>query len=123
MRRSDLAEHFERARGCRVYECILRCTEAIMSRTEVVVKIEGAFDAAAARAIQAAFLGGVTRFTLDLSRALQIHDSGLALVASDLLTPAARAVTIVGLGRHHERLLRYLGAHLDSETQLAASEA
>lgn len=80
-----------------------------MSNGRVVVRVEGSFDATLAHVIWAACAPGVTRFTLDLSRARQIQDSGIAFLAS---RPELASVNVIGLGRHHVRLLRYLGAPL-----------
>ena len=51
---------------------------------------------------------------MDFARAKEIEVTGLAVLAGELAASRAREVTIVGLGRHHERLLRYLGARLSA---------
>lgn len=80
-----------------------------MSSGRVVVRVEGGFDAALAHVIWAAYVPGVTGFTLDLTRARQIQDSGIAVLAGRPEL-AIGSVNVTGLARHHERLLRYLGA-------------
>lgn len=80
-------------------------------REHVFVEVKGTFDAAAARALDAAFLGGVSDVTIDFSRASWIDPLALAMLA-DELAHGERTVKVLGLARHHERLLRYLGAPL-----------
>jgi hypothetical protein len=73
---------------------------------DVVLVVEGTFDlAAATRAATAARArAGRARVKLDLCRA-RIEDVALAAFVREV---AGRSVAIVGLSRHHERLLRYL---------------
>lgn len=72
-----------------------------------VIRIGGAFDLAAARNVVARVeeLSGGAVVRLDLSRAREIHDVALAMLAM-----ARVPVIIAGLSRHHERLLRYIAA-------------
>jgi hypothetical protein len=85
------------------------------SRGEVVIRIDGVFDTEAARRLSAWMrevppqepvvveFGG--RDCLDL---------GLAAVAGDLA--GREQLTVVGLSRHQERLLGYLGVDLGRAT-------
>jgi hypothetical protein len=83
------------------------------TRGEVVIRIDGTFDAKAATRL-AGWLGEVPAtdsLVLDFTQVRDCHDFGLAAVASDL---AARDHLIVrGLTRHQERMLRYFGVDLD----------
>jgi hypothetical protein len=74
---------------------------------EVVLAVEGIFDlAAASRAAAAArALPPAVRVRLDLRRA-RIHDAALGVFVRE--AGRRRIVVVVGLSRHHERLLRYL---------------
>jgi hypothetical protein len=74
---------------------------------EVVLAVEGIFDlAAASRAAAAArALPPAVRVSLDLRRA-RIRDAALAAFVRE--AGRRRVVVVVGLSRHHERLLRYL---------------
>ncbi len=70
-----------------------------------VVRPEGPLDAAAARRVAAQVRArGWGPVTIDLRRAL-VEDVGLAALTRAL---ADRPVAVLGLTRHHERLLRYL---------------
>jgi hypothetical protein len=70
-----------------------------------VIRVEAAFDLASARRVlaSAADLSDGTTLRVDLRRAREIHDVALAAVAA-----ASVRVRLVGLSRHHERVLRYL---------------
>jgi hypothetical protein len=74
---------------------------------DVVLVVEGTFDLGAATraATTARASAGRARVKIDLRRA-RIEDAALAAFVREL---AGRPVAIVGLSRHHERLLRYLG--------------
>jgi hypothetical protein len=81
----------------------------------MVLVVEGTFDlAAATRAATAALArAGRVRVTLDLCRA-RIEDVALAAFVREV---AGQPVAIVGLSRHHERLLRYLDDGAGAEGQ------
>lgn len=83
------------------------------ARGEVVIRIEGAFDAKEASRLSA-WLGEVPAdgpLVLDFTAVRDCHDLALAAVASDL---AARERLVVrGLNRHQERMLRYFGVELE----------
>jgi hypothetical protein len=72
----------------------------------VVLAIEGTFDLEAALRAAAAACDRAAdaRVTVDLRRA-RIEDAALAAFVREV---AGRTIAIVGLSRHHERLLRYL---------------
>ncbi len=80
---------------------------------EVVIRIDGTFDAKAASRL-AGWLVEVPRddeLVLDFSQVRSCEDFGLASVADDL---GARVRLVVrGLTRHQERMLRYLGVELE----------
>jgi len=80
-----------------------------MPPTTVVVEAKGRFDAAAAHAL-AAFVRGVPEITVDFAHAPGVDPRALAILVRELTEDRHRAVRIVGLARHEERLLRYLGA-------------
>jgi anti-anti-sigma regulatory factor len=79
---------------------------------EVVIRIDGTFDAKAAHRL-AGWLVEVPSaapLVLDFSQVRDCEDFGLAAVAKDL---AAREQLVVrGLTRHHERMLKYFGLDL-----------
>lgn len=79
---------------------------ARLTTREVLLVIEGTFDLAAAMRTAAAVRARApsARVTVDLRRA-RIEDAALAAFVRDL---SGRAIAIMGLSRHHERLLRYL---------------
>jgi hypothetical protein len=81
--------------------------EAVMTKELLVINgSDGTFDVAAAMRAAAAVRAqaGRARVKLDLSRA-RVEDAALAAFVREV---AGRPVAIVGLSRHHERLLRYL---------------
>lgn len=96
------------------------------SQGEVVIRIDGTFDARAASRL-AGWLVEVPReeaLILDFTQVRRCEDFGLASVADDL---GARGHLVVrGLTRHQERMLRYLGVELEKageEALLPGEEA
>lgn len=80
---------------------------------EVVIRIDGTFDASAARRL-AGWLVEVPAgdaIVLDFSLVRECDDIVLATVAPDLA--ARERIVVQGLTRHHERMLRYFGVRLD----------
>jgi regulator of nucleoside diphosphate kinase len=80
---------------------------AVMTKELLVIDgSDGTFDVAAAMRAAAAVRAqaGRARVKLDLCRA-RVEDAALAAFVREV---AGRPVSIVGLSRHHERLLRYL---------------
>ncbi len=80
---------------------------------EVVVRIDGHFDASAATRLSGWLVEVPSSdpLVLDFSQVRTCEDFPLATVARDL---AARDRLVVrGLTRHHERMLRYFGVKLD----------
>jgi len=79
----------------------------------MVIFVEEVFDPVAARALHARLdeMSSVTRVVLDFSRAREVEDSGLALLAGGVAASARLAVRFRGLSRHQERMLRYLGVN------------
>lgn len=83
------------------------------SQGEVVIRIDGTFDAKAASRL-AGWLVEVPHeevLVLDFTQVRRCEDFGLASVADDLGTRGHLVVR--GLTRHQERMLRYLGVELD----------
>jgi hypothetical protein len=81
---------------------------------EVVVRIDGTFDAKAAARL-AGWLVEVPRaspLVLDFSQVRACEDLGLAAVANDLA--GRERLHVLGLTRHHERMLRYFGVELSA---------
>lgn len=81
-------------------------------RGEVVIRLDGTFDAGAATRL-AGWLVEVPHddaLVLDFTRVRTCEDVGLASVASDLI--ARGRLVVKGLNRHQERMLRYLGVDL-----------
>jgi hypothetical protein len=79
---------------------------------EVVIRIDGAFDATAARRV-AGWLVEVPlgdAVVLDFTRVRACDDFVLATFARDL--PPRERLVVQGLTRHHERMLRYFGVDL-----------
>jgi hypothetical protein len=88
------------------------------TRGEVVIRMDGAFDAKAATRL-AGWLAEVPpdgTLVLDFSAVRDCQDFGLAAVAADL---AVRERLVVrGLTRHQERMLRYFGVNLERADEL-----
>ena len=78
---------------------------------ELRVVVEGTFDPMGASALRSRLAGNARRVVLDFSRALEIHDLGLAVLAHGLAAEGI-ATRFRGLSPHHERLLRVLGLDL-----------
>ncbi len=82
---------------------------------EVVIKVEGAFDAKAALRLSA-WLEEVPQgdaLVIDFTQVRACEDFGLASVAGDLV--ARERLVVHGLTRHQERMLRYLGVELERD--------
>jgi hypothetical protein len=82
------------------------------SQGEVVIRFEGTFDSS-----EASRLAGWLRevpvqepLVVDFGAARDCHDHGLAAIASALT--GRTQVTVRGLSRHQEKLLRYFGLDL-----------
>jgi hypothetical protein len=79
---------------------------------EVTIRVEGEFGPGEARRL-VGWLSEVSAtepLVLDFAAARVTHDVGLATVAGPLTGRAQ--VTVHGLSRHQEKLLRYLGVDL-----------
>ena len=85
---------------------------------DVLLAVGGTFDLAAAlrtaAAIRTRAVGA--RVTVDLRRA-RVEDAALAAFAREV---ESRPVAMVGLSRHHERLLRYLESGSGAEREAEA---
>lgn len=78
---------------------------------ELVIRIDGVFDTEAARRLSAWMREVPPQAPVVLEfGGRDCLDLGLAAVAGDLATRAQ--LTVVGLSRHQERLLGYLGVEL-----------
>jgi hypothetical protein len=93
------------------------------ARGEVVIRVDGVFDAKAAIRLSG-WLAEVPTgdpLVLDFRDVRECQDFGLARVAADL---AARDRLVVhGLTRHQERMFRYLGVTLRDEGGAGAEKA
>ncbi len=80
---------------------------------EVVVHLDGNFDASAALRLSGWLVEVPSGepLVLDFSQVRTCEDFGLATVARDLA--ARNRLVVRGLNRHHERMLRYFGVSLD----------
>ncbi len=77
----------------------------------MTIQFEGVLDPNAARKTLARLVDlPCDDVVLDLSRATGITDVGLAFLAGGLERAGRSHVLLIGLGRHHQRLLEYLGA-------------
>jgi hypothetical protein len=87
---------------------------------EIVLHLGGTFDAAAARRVcgRLSELPAHADVVIDFNQVKQLHDHGLAAIAG-AIGARAPGVAVRGLGRHHERLLRYLGVDLACATRRA----
>jgi hypothetical protein len=88
------------------------------TRGEVVIRLDGTFDAKAATRL-AGWLGEVPAtdaLVIDFTRVRDCQDFGLAAVAGDLA--ARERLVMRGLTRHQERMLRYFGVDLDRVAEL-----
>jgi len=78
---------------------------------DAIVSITDAFDPIAASKLRArlSVMSPDACVLLDLSRALEVADLALAVLADALATAPHPRVLVRGLTQHQERLLRYLG--------------
>jgi hypothetical protein len=85
---------------------------------EIVIRIDGTFDAAAAWQIRGrlADLAASDRVVLDFTLVREFFDLGIAVVANGLATPALPRVEMRGLREHQHRLFRYFGVDVDALT-------
>jgi anti-anti-sigma regulatory factor len=93
------------------------------TRGEVVIRLDGRFDAKAATRLTG-WLAEVPAggpLVLDFTAVRECQDFGLAQVASAL--QSRDRLVVRGLTRHQERMLRYFGVDLRDEHGAAASKA
>jgi hypothetical protein len=75
---------------------------------QVIIRVEGVFDAAAAQRLSSALEGTHgDEIRVDLSEVREFHDFGIAMLARALAGRSGVAVS--GLRQHQLRLLRYFG--------------
>ncbi len=81
----------------------------------VVLRVEGTFDAPAARALEASLAKAAAgaRVDVDLTHVRDFHDLAIAVLA-DALHRSPAAVAVHGLGRRQLRVLRYFGVGTDA---------
>jgi hypothetical protein len=91
-------------------------------RGEVVIRVNGTFDAKAANRLSGwlAEIPAHSPLVLDFGAVRDCQDLGLAAVARDLA--AREALAVLGLTRQKERMLRYLGVELARGDVAAAEE-
>lgn len=82
------------------------------------IHVDGIFDPAAARVVagRIAVVPASTVVVVDFTNVVEFHDSAAAVLAQALADRTL--VTLRGVGRHHLRLLRYLGARFLDATKL-----
>ncbi len=75
-----------------------------------LIRLSGAFDGVAARRLEALLARAEPglRLRVDLTKVREFHDFGIAVLAQALARCKAH-VTLLGLGRHQVRVLRYFG--------------
>jgi anti-anti-sigma regulatory factor len=79
-----------------------------MSKEQVVIRVEGVFDAAAAQRLSSAIeRAGGEEIRVDLTDVREFHDFGIAMLARAL--SGRTGVAVSGLRQHQARLLRYFG--------------
>ncbi len=81
----------------------------------VVLRVEGVFDALAARALEASLVktDAGARVDVDLTHVREFPDFAIAVLA-DALPRSPCAVAVHGLGRRQLRVLRYFGVEAGS---------
>jgi len=84
------------------------------ARGEVVIRLDGNFDASAAARLSGWLVEVPSSqpLVLDFTQVRSCEDFGLAAVARDLAD--RNGLVVHGLTRHHERMLRYFGVKLDA---------
>jgi hypothetical protein len=91
------------------------------TRGEVVIRVDGVFDAKAASRLSG-WLAEVPTgdpLVLDFRAVRECQDFGLARVAADLAS--RERLVVQGLTRHQERMFRYLGVNLHDEDGAGAT--
>jgi hypothetical protein len=81
-------------------------------RDEVVIRIDGTFDASAAGRLSAWLREVPAHEPVVVEFGRDCLDLGLAAVAGDLAV--REALVVRGLSHHQQKLLRYLGVKLDA---------
>lgn len=82
------------------------------SQRQLLVKVDGAFDVDAAMRVRDVVAHAVpgTSVWVDVSDARECHDAAVAVLADAAARRRSVTVGVRGLGPHHLRMLRYLGA-------------
>jgi anti-anti-sigma regulatory factor len=90
--------------------------ETVQSGGEILVRLDGKFDAVAAWQIRAR-LGALPRnanVVIDFSQVREFQDLGVAVMASSLAAREGPHVVVRGLCQHQHRMFRYFGVDLDA---------
>ncbi len=82
---------------------------------DTVISIRGVFDSPAAARVRAAYMdaarkNAATRFVVDLSRATEITAIALAILVEQQAMAHGPPLTVRGLSKRHDRMLRYLSS-------------
>jgi anti-anti-sigma regulatory factor len=92
---------------------------------EIVISVEGTFDAVAAWQLRGR-LGGIPsaeRVVLDFTQVRDFADLGIAVVANGLAEAQLPRVEMRGLREHQHRLFRYFGVDVDALASVSANPA
>jgi STAS domain len=90
--------------------------ETVQPGGEILVRLEGKFDAVAAWQMRAR-IGALARgvnVVIDFSQVLEFQDLGVAVMATSLAAREGPRVTVRGLCQHQHRMFRYFGVDLDA---------
>jgi anti-anti-sigma regulatory factor len=91
--------------------------EAAQPGGEILIQLEGTFDAVAAWNLRR-HLGALppdATVVLDFSQVREFYDLGVAVMASSLAQREGPRVIVRGMCQHQHRLLRYFGVDLDAQ--------
>jgi anti-anti-sigma regulatory factor len=85
-------------------------------RDEIVIRLEGVFDAVSAWTVRNQLEGVSSDATvvLDFSQVREFRDLGVAVMASGLDRAQTGQVVVRGLRQHQARMFRYFGVDLDA---------
>ncbi len=86
-----------------------------MIPTRVIIEVLGTFDAGVAHAVRSALARGVASITIDFTQAARVDPVALAGLARELARDRGGAITLAGLSREQERLLRDLRARMRAQ--------
>jgi anti-anti-sigma regulatory factor len=90
--------------------------ETVQPGGEILVRLDGKFDAVAAWQVRAR-LGALPRtakVVMDFSQVREFQDLGVAVMATSLAAREGPHVVVRGLCQHQHRMFRYFGVDLDA---------